>query len=344
MKNNKLKFYTDSIIIEALLKDNLIKNADAEASGLISAIKSYMDSKIDPNDKAGSVINALAPGAIFRMLRLFGFGWLSFLLSVAVSVFHIDVGSILSSIFNSVKSHISSGKKMSSDQVDDIVSSAVTNHSGAAEPESDSDFKLEANFSKRLRSAKLIKIAMIDYKLNKNAGVFSNSKTKIVSLLITVIGWIFKVILASAGFMVAGDIINNILGNPNSLDHTYQAGVTDKVENPNVPTIKSIQTKFKINSSYSDKKYNIGSQWVEQISNDPSSIEQMVINFAKEVYDGLDNLDSVIKNTSGFSVVVDRIVSYNKSSQGDREVYIPKYLNSKKEIADLFIDEVAEKT
>ena len=69
-----------------------------------------------------------------------------------------------------------------------------------------------------------------------------------------------------------------------------------------------------------------------------------VVNCTKEGYDGLDNLDNIIRDTSGFSIVVDRIISYNKSSQGDREVYIPKYLNSKKEIADLFIDEVADKS
>lgn len=342
MQDNKLKFYADTVIINALLKDNLIKNADGSTSEFIAAIKSYVDSNIDPNNKTKDIINILAPGVVFNMLRGFGFGWIGLLLSISMRVFHIDVYSILSSVYDSVKSHISSGQKMTSEQIDSIVTNSVNSHSEVSEP--DSDFIIKENFSKRLRSAKLIKIAMMDYSLNKNAGVFGNSKLKLVSLLITVISYVFKVALASAGIMVAGDVINNLIGRPNALDHTYQSGVTDKPESPDVPAIKSTQTKFKIKSSYSDKKYNVGSQWIEQISNDSSSIEQMIINFAKEVYDGLEDLDHIIRDTSGFSVVAERIISYNKSSQGDREVYIPKYLNSKKEIADLFIDEVAKKT
>tara|TARA_R110000868_G_scaffold99024_1_gene272578 strand:- start:7607 stop:8641 length:1035 start_codon:yes stop_codon:yes gene_type:complete len=342
MQNNKLQFYADSIIAETLLKDNLVKVADGSTAEFVSSIKEYFESKINPNDKTGSIINELAPGLILTMLRGTRFGWLGLLLSIAMSVFHIDVNSILSSVFNSVKNYISSGKQITPDQVDNIVSGSVNDHAGASEP--DNDFILKENFSKRLRSAKLIKIAIMDYNLNKNAGIFGDSKSKVISLLITVISLVFKVALTSAGVMVVGDIINHVSGRPNSLDHTYHAESKDKAESPEVPVIRSTQTKFKIKTSYSDKKYNVGSQWIEQISNDPSSIAQMVVNFTKEVYDGLDNLDNIIRDTSGFSVVVDRIISYNKSSQGDREVYIPKYLNSKKEIADLFIDEVADKS
>jgi hypothetical protein len=83
---------------------------------------------------------------------------------------------------------------------------------------------------------------------------------------------------------------------------------------------------------------------IENIPNNTSSISNMLVNFAKEVYDSLNGKESLITSSSGFNVVKDRIVWYNRTSAGAPFIAIPKYFISKKHIVDYFIDEVAEKS
>lgn len=346
---SELKFYADTLVVEALLYDELTKTAEGGISDLISGVTNYVNGHIDPNNKAGSVIDILAPGAVFMALRAMNLSWLGILLGIAMNVFHIDVHSILSSIYNKIKGYVSENKQLSSEQVDGMVSSSVQEHMTMPTEEEAKTFLESKQFNQQLRDAKFLKLAMREYQFKKNAGfldVFSSKKGSTGSLLTTVLSWFFKVALAAAGFMVAGDVVNKFLGRPNVLDKTYQAGKPegDVAIVPSAPIVRSTQTKFKVKSSYSGETHNVNSLWSVPISNDPNSIGQMIIDFAKEVYDGLNNLDGVIRDTSGFNVVKNRITWYNQSSQGDNMVFIPKYFHTKKDIADLFIDEVAKKT
>lgn len=345
--SSEIKFYSDTAIVETLLT----KNAEGGVSDLISGITSYVNSHIDQDNKTQSILNILSPGVVFTALRAMGLGWLGILLGLAINVFHIDVHAILSSIYEKVKEFIQGNKQLSSQQVDNMVSSSVQEHMEPASKQEAQTFLETKQFSQHLKDAKLLKIAMYEYHFNKNAdflGLFSKQKSTAGSLLTTVLSWFFKIALSAAGLMVAGDIVNKFLGRPNAIDKNYQEGKTDQLVNTpsvsNIPLTTSTQTKFKLNPSYHNEKYNVNSLWSEPILNDQSSIEQMLVDFAKEVYSGLDGLDNVIKDTPGFNVVSNRITWYNKSSSGDNVVFIPKYFTSKKDIVDLFIDDVAKKS
>ena len=137
---------------------------------------------------------------------------------------------------------------------------------------------------------------------------------------------------------VAGDVINKFMGRPNALDNTVQQG--KPVESIPAPKHVSTQTKFPVQPGYHEEH---AAGWAENVPNNASAIEGMLIGFAKQVYKGLDGLESNIKSTVGFQVIRDRIVNYNLSSEGDPVVYIPNYFTSKKQIVDYFIDDVAEK-
>lgn len=353
--NTEVSFYVDSLIVETLLSDeSLVKTAQSGGvfSQLIEKVKSYFSNHIDPNDKSGSLLNMLAPGALAVIFKSLGFGWLGALLGLAMNVFHVDVSGMLSSMWNKLKSVISGDKQTTSDKVDEIVESSIQEYNKPA-TESDATKALqlieEKSASQLLRDAKLLKLAMVEYqKMDKTAGpsflsMFSGRKSNTLNLLGKVIGWIFKIGLSSAGLLVAGDVVNKFLGRPNAIDNTIQQGKPIAAPSaPAVPTIVSKQTKFPVKPTYADEKKNINSNWVESVSNDEASISSMLVQFAKDIYSGLNGKEAHITTSPAFQVIRDRIVTYNRASAGDAMVFIPKYFSSKKQIVDMFIDDVAE--
>ena len=353
--SQEIDFYVDTLIVQTLLSDEgLSKRADGGSmtSALIEAVKHYVSNNINPEDKVGSVLNILAPGAVSMAFSAMGLPWLGILLGLAMRVFHIDVKSILSTIHSKVSEALGSGQSMSSTEVDDIVQGAVQDHAAPAtesEAEQALDLLSKQKTAHVLREARMLKLAMIEFdhdnlSFQKHASILSsfNSKKSVTSSLLSrVLSWFFKIALASAGLMVAGDMINKFLGRPNALDDTIQNGKPVGETAP-APAHTSSQTKFKIQPTYHEENRS-GSNWAENVSNDKNSIENMVINFAKQVYQGLDNLDSVIRSSSVFESLVDKIVFYNHTAAGDPIVFIPKYFSSKKQLVDMFIDEVAEK-
>lgn len=359
MKNNsEINFYVDSLIVETILSNDLMSKI-AQA-GLISSLKDkivhYVGNNIDPNDKAGSILNILAPGAISVAFSAMGLGWLGMLFGLAMKIFHIDVKGILSSIYNKIKGAIGGGKQMTSSEVDNIVNGAVQEHNT---PATEEEFNAAESMMKSksasvtLRDAKILKLAMIEYEqvllgIKKEAGllsIFGGNKTKTITLLGKVLSYIFKIALAAAGIMVAGDVANKMLGRPNALDDTVQHGkpVSAPTNVSSMPVHVATQTKFPINPGYKNEIKNNNKAWSESISNDDASIEAMLINFAKQVYQGLNGLETLIRKSPEFQAVKSNISFYNRAASGDPIVFIPQNFTSKKQIVDEFIDEVAEK-
>jgi hypothetical protein len=365
LSKGELSFYVDTMVVETLLLDNhLSKTAQAGSivSGLIEKVTHYVNNHIDPNDKVGSLLNILAPGALSVAFSAMGLGWLGILFGLALKVFNIDVKGILSSIYDKVKSMISGGKQVSSTEVDDAVQSSVQEHvTPATEEEAGQAMQLldRKKSSQLLRDARMLKLAMVAYhqaEMKKQAlpsflSMFSSRKSTTANILTKVLGWIFKIALASAGFMVAGDVINKFLGRPNALDDTIQKGRPvgqsesgTTTEAPALTLPVSHQTKFPMNPGFRSEVRNTGSSnWVESVANDRPSIESMLVQFAKDVYQGLNGKESIIRSTPGFRAIADKITFYNHQAEGNPMVFIPRYFKSKKQIVDYFIDDVAQK-
>lgn len=362
---NEIKFYVDSLIVEAIVSDIVLsKNAQGSiVHEMIQKVKEYFTAHIDPKDKVGSFLELIAPGAIgaiwatFRALNL---GWLGALFGLAIDVFHIDVGKIFSSIYNSIKGLISENKQTTSEQVEAAVQQAVIGGMGtiteadAAEAQEALNGIKTKSVNMQLRDAKLTKLAMINFRtqkygLTKNAGLldaFSTKRTGFANILTRVLSWFFKIALASFGFMVAGDMINHFLDRPNALDGTMKDGkplMEAKVETPKVSLPVAVQTKFPLNPTYNAVVKNVGTSiWQENILADKSSIENMLLQFAKDVYQGLDGQESNIRTTAGFQAIVDNIVFANRNHLGSNLVVIPAMFQTKKQIVDQFIDDVAK--
>lgn len=345
MKNTEIGFYVDCLIVNCFSEtDNKYKTAQDNLlmSSLTDKIKEYFGNHFGPN-KTGSIINILAPGAVFTALRALGSTWIGLLISLMMTAFNIDVYAILESIYNKLKPSLSSNQKMTSDNVEAIVDSSIKEHDREFTDADAVEAAKKLESVNLLNEAKLIKLALTDYAINKNAGALSGKKAAVMSIFAKVLGTFFKIALASAGLLVAGDVVNKLLNRPNALDGSLKDGKpVEKNQPAPTPKVQSKQTKFKLNPKYNNEKKNINNHWVESVSNDDVSIASMLVQFAKDVYSGLEGKENVIRQTSGFNVLKDRISLYNRSSRGDAMVYLPKYLTSKKDVVDFFIDEVAD--
>src|SRR5258708_4280793 len=128
MNSGEISFYVDCLIVETILGDDqFIKQAQdgSTVSILTDKIKEMVNNHIDPNDKVGSLINFLGPGVIWITLKAFNFNKIGFLIGLAINVFHIDLNGIIKSIWSQLKPAISEDKKISSNQIDNIVQNAV---------------------------------------------------------------------------------------------------------------------------------------------------------------------------------------------------------------------------
>lgn len=345
--NGDLKYYTDTLIVETIAGDPaFLKKADLSEtlSGIVSSIKEYVTRHIDPKDKTGSIIDMLAPGAISGLFDLFGFSKLGWLFGTAASALHIDIASLVRPLWDYVKGALSGGQKAVSGEIDNIVSKL--SHSDSSEAD-DSETKL----AQTIRYARILRLSM-EYdqhqmlRLTKNNlppnklfSLAASRGARTTNLILSVLGWLFKTVLIAGGFMVAGDLANKMLGQPNALDGTYQAGqepTPEATPASNAPT----QTKFPLNTSFHNTP--APKPWVENISNDPESIQDMLINFTKQVYSGLDGHENWIISSPTFQAVKNHIVWHNHTASGEPMVYIPANYASKKSLVDKYIGEVAE--
>lgn len=341
----QISFYVDVMLAETLLGDGLSKNAQTAGlvSSLVDKVKHYFSNNVDPENPTHSILNMLAPGAIVTIFGTMGLGWLGWLIGLAVRVFHIDVMAILGSIWDKLKSTLEGGRKTTSAEVHNIVTSAMQEHVTPATPEEAEQAGQQADHQSQpaddmksaammLRQAKLIRLAMEDFKrrtLNKQAAsggwfsAFSGKKAATGSILGRVLSLFFRVAIASAGLMVAGDAINAFIGKPSALNDTMQHG--HPVSEPGSP-------------SPSGTPPTSAEPWSVSANNTPEGISSMLVQFAKDVYPGMiDGQESRVQNLPAFQAVSDNIAWYNHGSAGGPVVFMPKMFSSKKQLVDYFM-------
>lgn len=359
--NSEIGIYTDLLIAETLLGDpRLLKTAQAAniASTIIEKVKNYFGSKVNPNDKVGSVLNMLAPGAIRVTFGAMGMPWMGLLLGLATSFFHIDVGSILEGIWNKLKEALEGGKQISSQEVHNIVQSSVDDHvKPATEEEADTAAQHPAaqqmganqaddglTLSTKLRHAQIMRTAMEEYFVNKEAAsrswlnAYRRRKSTTGSILSSVLSLVFRVALSSAGLLLAGDVMNKFLNRPNSLDGSIQQGKPVGGETASTPTTSLPVSSRPVKPGYVDEVKNSPStSWIENVTNNQSSIQQMLLNFAEEVYP-IQGQESAIESNPTFQRLVRMVSWYNNESPGGPIVYIPRMFTTKKQLVDSFID------
>ena len=269
-----------------------------------------------------------------------------------MNVFHVDAYGILTSLFNKVKGMISGNKKVAPSEIDEAVNSTIQEHATEVSPEQAQEGyqalqKMQANQQaddgkvysslELMHDAKMIRLAMMQYEyetlrltktaVNKGSFLsgFTGTRAKGTNIIAKIFGWVFRIALGSAGLMIGGDLIRHFVG----MDHPSE----QEVPPPQGPT--SSQTKYKL----------IGDTPLPRqmpLSNTPDNIGNMIVQFAKDVYSGLDGKENLIRNTPGFRAIKEKIVWNNVYNPGSRTTMMPAAFTSKKQIVDYFIDEVAK--
>jgi hypothetical protein len=357
-RNSQIKYYMDGLIVESLITDKPIKKSAQGAllSSLIGYVKDFVDQNIDPNNKTTSVISMLAPAALYKILDGMGFKWLKWILSIGAAVFKVDIKNALDKVSSSIIGDIKDNKEISMDSIESRVTSAVKDSTQAM---TGSDPSSLATESFTLLDARMMKLAFIQYRnetsLIKVAGpagaagaagaaaaaaaALVPKQGKFIGSVIKIITWLIKTILTTAGLLTAGSVVSKLVGKPNELDKSLKRHISTTPA-----TSTSTQKKFPLNPNYDKDIYNTStSSWtIKGIYVTDSTIKDLLVEFAKETYNGLENLDFIIRRSPKFNIIAENILNYNQGNLGSNVLLIPSMYHSKKEIVDQFIDDVAK--
>ncbi len=370
ISNSKVSFCVDTLLVETVLSDPKFYKKAGFVQDLLSKVKDYFGSHLDQSSPTSSVINMLAPGALWMMFSALGIGKWGFLLGLLMNVFHIDVAGMLQSLWTKVKDMVSGGQKVSSAQIDAAAESTAKEFAQPGSKEeaeqgykklqeqpqavSQADDQKVYSSLELMHDAKIISLALIEYenesmRLTKEAAPsfmdflsgYSGTKAKGTNLLSTIFGWVIKIALASAGLMVLGDVVNEIFGRPSALSKTYQAGKDDynplgpSASETAAPAVRSTQTKFTLKS---DGPIPV----TLPIANNPGNIENMLIQYTKDTYSGLEGKESYIRSSPAFQDVKDDIEWFNVHNPGTSVIFMPRKYPTRKQLVDNFIDDVAK--
>lgn len=349
---NKVQFYLDSLIVETILSENLVKQADGSGlSSFLNVVENYVKSKITPGHELAGVFDLLAPG----ILGALGFPLLATFLKVA-EMFGFDPAKIFTEIAEKVKEILMSGaKEISPEHLDGIIESTVQANYGSNPTEE--DLKKLQSQSLSLRDAQILKLAIDEISLDdlnnrhlplaKRAGVISGlarligMKPKAASVLGKIIGWIIKVILISGGFMVGGDLLNKMVGRkdvpptPNGLPTLSPSAPAQNISLP-----ISHQSLFKVNPGYTEEGLNKSNGWIEAVP--PSQIGPQIAEWAQDIYPDLKGKGNFIQSSPIFQKIVEVIQEYN-SNNNSKITFMPRIFTSRKKVVDTFIDDLANK-
>lgn len=325
MSNNRIE---DLLIIDTLFAPlNKKAQLGASLSSIFDTIKNYVGEHIEKGKEAESIINILTPGILWGIHPFLGL-----LVKIAEGWFGFSPGDILMSVVNKIKPYLTSAKQITSDQIDGWTKEAVEAYQGPDPTQSDVD-RITSNALLTLRDAQLYKIAA--YNFEKEGQVVSGAlqllglKRKTSSIIGMVISFFIKAVLAAAGLMVAGDLASKVISPSSNKDSS---------STPSLPA--STQTLFKVNPSYVEEKFNIGSGWIETVP--PSQIADPIAHWAGEIYPDLQGKTNFIKSNPVFQAFVTNLQKYNITNKSN-VTFMPKKFHSKKEVVDMFIDSLADK-
>jgi hypothetical protein len=320
-------------------RDSSIKTAELSPGGIADLVSAFVTQHIDPNDKTKSLINFIGPGMISALFTYMEMPKIGYLIAMATSVLHIDFTNLIGSLSSALKPLATDGGETTTSSIRDVISRVMdkfmpTQKSAYYEPVSDS--------IRLMKMAELGSFADGGLLTDRTAAHYLLF-TGVKKILTNLFGWIFPILFASCGFIALGDGINALLKRPSAFTRTLrqETGSPTSSDNPGpVAKQKSVGTSnLKPNSYYSEENHSSSDTWAENYPVNKSSIENMLLDFADDVYDGLKPFEPFIRNSRAFQRVVGSIVSYN--NVGDHMTFIPRGFKSKKQIVDLFLRDLS---
>lgn len=313
--------YLGSIVTGSNLSYKQAFDISGILGGVESAIKRHVLSQVDRDKPIESVINLLAPAALFRLHPLLaGF-------QMAAQSFGISLVDIFNTVADQVKSILQQKGAVPKEDITNLGQSMLVT---AASKDPLIDLK------RMYKSGKLEKIAQRrqptgGYFLNPPKGTSALErvfgflgKRKGQNLLVGISIWLIKTILASAGLLLIGgvatDVARDVIGYGKS--NEYQKPPNDELVYVNAPNsqkptavkrpppaqVPSTQPS-QLRPSGAGTQFHKNDQnsiWVIPAQN----VERMLINWATEIYPQLRGKENTIKQTQSFNKMANLLRQY----------------------------------
>ena len=339
--SGRIKLLEDALIIEAIFAEPKFHKNASVVDSLENYVKNYFSAKISEGHPIEDILSLVTPTLVLEICSAMGFPFIGAIAGLLMNVFDVNVGSLV----EDVKSKVKNNKKISETDLKASVDKAAQNAEEQSSEEKAEDDVIDYNekFSSKelIHHAKMLKLAYIDFEhqnlrlvkdefdiKQSNFYKLASIKGKSSSLLIKIVGFIIKTILKSAGLLVVGDMIRHVMGKPPahlSPESKQQLGIS-----PHVSTQKK----------YPPKSDDAIPPSINE-SNTPSNIENILVQFVKDAYSGLDGKENLIKSNPKFDRIKRQVILYNERNEGYSVIYMPSFWKTKKEMADTFIDDVA---
>lgn len=337
--NAQLSYIADSLIIEALAKDEgLVVFAQEGIIGSVAqGVKDYVMSQFDRNRPIASIAAFLGRGLLWSM----GFKWMSVLYTVAEALgfdwkaFWSSVGRGITTFAKTIMgSKEKPSEEEASQKINDVVEDSFKNNfSGDVDKGRLLDIA-QGKYASDLQNAlqlKAIAIKIQDGKLKKTANVLSLFRGKLSRFFIKTIGWLIRTALVSLGLVAGAGAVTGLLGmKPNVSNDSPDS--TDS-ENPSSPQAPAMRFKVSPNVSrdmFTVHPNNMSSVWIERadIQNVDSLLQSWIIN----IYPQLKQYISQIESSAPFQSMVAKFTARNRLANGLGMLSIPRPYQRKADI------------
>jgi hypothetical protein len=347
--NNKLSFLADSLIIEALAKDDT-KIAIAQDGGVLSSIvnniKSYVMNEFDKDHPAASILSLIGPGIMWKL----GFPWLSGVMALA-GILGFDWTGFWSNLGQDVVKIVDElrGQKENpptegqiSSQVNGAVQNAFEQHFTGQVDQSKLEQAAKSNLgtsSSAIQDSLDIKKFAIEFANNptfiKEAASVGLLKGKLSKFFIRTIGWAVSAAIMSLPFIAAMGIGKGLLGGSSSNTQETQKSNTDLSEKlPMSPNVSS--------DLLATHRNDISSVWIER--GDIANISDMLVDWIEEAYPQFSKHRDQLTSSSSFQRIKDAFRARNRLATGTGLISIPQPYQRKVDVVkDIINGFLAEK-
>jgi hypothetical protein len=375
MNNIDLQYKSDAILIETIAAYELGNGSIIKSAGLFdslglgsvgSAIKSFVSSHVKedaPGGYVGSVLALMVPAVLFRAHPLISAIYL------IASQFGFDIQSIVSKIVAAIKPKLEAGEQINPDEFNEIGKSAVGSQvkSGAPNDLFEPLRKLSNSDLAKLSAKQTDPLDAFRALLGGSTGEAGNlpktpllfggdgtliqkifgqlfSRPKTASRGMWLIGgfviWILKTVLVGAGLMYGAEAIAGALGHKKAPDAVKEAPKAAPAQSETATPAQPEADAAKEEKPHSSQSSSSSEMWVVPMVG--GSVESMLVAWAFDLYPELEQYplaQEVIESSSTFKTI-SALLKSDPKKMGTSSLVMPDRFSSRKQVVDLFIDDV----
>lgn len=342
----KLQEIYDEAILTAIASSDdfdIIKQAglwdDLGFDGIASSIKGLIQKHVVKEDSPGGYLDALGSvllsGALFKVHPVLGIAY------AVANAMGIDVGGIISNVFDAVKGAVSGGGTLSESSFDSIVKSAKYDPDLTKLAQ-----KVDVPFLPRKGSGVIARIF---------GNLFSRGmKTKASWLAKGIIIWALKTALLGAGLLTATGAATSLIkgvvsGDGKEKPSVDEPATTPKEEGAGSAYVAPTATTSPVSrptsrlrpSGAGEKQFknDTDNMWIVPLVN--RNVPDTLLAWTEEIYPQLSGYDNIVSRSPAFRRAVN-VLRQNKSNTNPDSLLMPPGITSRKQVVDLFAHQAAK--